>query len=281
MTTEASEDSVFFARELKRLPVLSREEETELAQDYAKTQNPKARRRLVEGHLRLVMKLAYECRSRQIPMTDLIQEGCVGLLKAVERYDPNRGVRLSSYAAWWIRAHMYQYIMTNVRLVRVATTFAQRKLFFALRRERAKLACLGTADAAPEIAANLDVSAADVIEMEKRLDAQDVSLDQDVSIDSAALDSADRPDRELEEHDLHRVVRDVVDEVLPTLEGREQVIFQNRLMTENPLTLQELGEKFGISRERARQLEERIKDRLRARLTAALSTDPIASSAAA
>jgi RNA polymerase sigma-32 factor len=271
MPQHSFSDTDQFMATVKRLPVLTREEETRLATEYVQTKHPDLRRQLVEGHLRLVVKIAHECRSRHVPLQDLIQEGCLGLMKAVEKYDPTRGVRLPSYAAWWIRAYIFQYIMTNSRVVRVATTFAQRKLFFSLRREQARMQRAGLEAAPAELAKHLGVAEKDVVEMSMRLGSQDVQFDTAAAFSSKvptefeeALGRPPRPDEEVESHDLRQAVREKVESVESTLEKRDRFIFEHRLMAEKPLTLQELGKRCGISRERARQLEERLKSRLRA-----------------
>jgi RNA polymerase sigma-32 factor len=258
-----------FTRALKDLPLLTRKEEVQLAQQYRDTHDPALARRLVESHLRLVVKIARQCCSRQSLLPDLIQEGCLGLIRAVEKYDPDRGIRLSSYAAWWIRAYIYQYIMANSRMIKVATTFTQRKLFFNLNRETNRLERAGKEVEAKEIAARLGVSEKAVVEMSTRLNGREVQFDTTVAVDSAPDECLSgicvplRPDEEVENRELQSAIRKKLDELVGTLETRERLIFEERLLAEKPITLRELGQRFGISRERARQLEERLKKRLR------------------
>jgi RNA polymerase sigma-32 factor len=259
-----------FIRVLKDLPLLTRKEEVALAQKYRETHDPALARRLVESHLRLVVKIARQCCSRQSLLPDLIQEGCLGLIRAVEKYDPDRGIRLSSYAAWWIRAYIYQYIMANSRMIKVATTFTQRKLFFNLNRECNRLERAGKEVEPKEIAARLGVSEKAVIEMSARLNGREVQFDTTVAVDPPSADEClgginvpQRPDEEVETRELQGAIRKKLDELVLTLETRERLIFEERLLAEKPITLRELGQKFGISRERARQLEERLKKRLR------------------
>jgi RNA polymerase sigma-32 factor len=259
-----------FIRVLKDLPLLTRKEEVALAQKYRETHDPALARRLVESHLRLVVKIARQCCSRQSLLPDLIQEGCLGLIRAVEKYDPDRGIRLSSYAAWWIRAYIYQYIMANSRMIKVATTFTQRKLFFNLNRECNRLERAGKEVDPKEIAARLGVSEKAVIEMSARLNGREVQFDTTVAVDPPSADEClgginvpQRPDEEVENRELQGAIRKKLDELVGTLETRERLIFEERLLAEKPITLRELGQKFGISRERARQLEERLKKRLR------------------
>jgi RNA polymerase sigma-32 factor len=259
-----------FIRVLKDLPLLTRKEEVALAQKYRETHDPALARRLVESHLRLVVKIARQCCSRQSLLPDLIQEGCLGLIRAVEKYDPDRGIRLSSYAAWWIRAYIYQYIMANSRMIKVATTFTQRKLFFNLNRECNRLERAGKEVEPKEIAARLGVSEKAVVEMSTRLNGREVQFDTTVAVDPPSADEClgginvpQRPDEEVENRELQGAIRKKLDELVGTLETRERLIFEERLLAEKPITLRELGQKFGISRERARQLEERLKKRLR------------------
>lgn len=259
-----------FIRVLKDLPLLSRKEEVELAQRYRETKDRALARRLVESHLRLVVKIARQCCSRQSLLPDLIQEGCLGLIRAVEKYDPDRGIRLSSYAAWWIRAYIYQYIMANSRMIKIATTFTQRKLFFNLNRECSRMERAGKDVDPKEIAARLGVSEKAVIEMSARLNGREVQFDTTVAVDPPspgeclhAINVPMRPDEEVEARELQSVIRKKLNEVVGTLETRERLIFEERLLADKPITLRELGARFGISRERARQLEERLKKRLR------------------
>jgi RNA polymerase sigma-32 factor len=269
-TREAvSDQAKQFIKGLKRFPILSREEETRLAIQYRDTKDPEVARKLVEGHLRLVVKIARECSSRKALLPDLIQEGCLGLIKAVAKYDPTKGVRLSSYASWWIRAYMFQYIMANARVLRVATTFAQRKLFFSLRRESEKMKGAGGTVDTKELAAKLGVAEADVREMEERLNGRDVQYDTTAAVESRSGDYGELPgdtvlpDQAVEAREFQSAVRRKLKDLRDQLEARERLIFDERLVAENPITLQELGQRCGISRERARQIEERLKMRLR------------------
>jgi len=252
----------------KDSPLLTLEQEQELAREYRRTGDRVIVQRLVESHLRLVVSIARQCCSRPGLLPDVIQEGCLGLMRAVEKYDPDRGIRLSSYAAWWIRAYVYQYIMANSRLMKVATTFAQRKLFFNLNRETERLRREGKEPDAKEIASRLNVPESTVIEMTNRLGARDVNFDTTGGVDSPderrdGIVVPLRPDEDVEKRQLHAAIRRKMEQVAKDLDPRERVIFEQRLIGENPITLRELGARFGISRERARQLEERLKNRLR------------------
>jgi len=254
----------------KNAQLLTREEEVALARQYRENHDPAVARRLIESHLRLVTKIARQCCSRRELLPDLIQEGCLGLMRAVEKYDPERGIRLSSYAAWWIRAFIYQHIMANSRMMRVATTFTQRKLFFNLNREYERLGRGGKEVDPKEVARNLGVSEEAVIEMRARLGGREVPFETTVAVDSASehqrLDGAaapTRPDEMVEERELNHAVARRRDEIVATLDERDRIIFDERLAAERPLTLRQLGDRFQVSRERARQLETRLKNRLR------------------
>jgi RNA polymerase sigma-32 factor len=250
--------------------LLNREEEVDLARRYRETHDPAVARQLIESHLRLVAKIARECCSHRELLPDLIQEGSLGLMRAVEKYDPDRGIRLSSYAAWWIRAYVYQYILANSRMMRLATTFTQRKLFFNLNRECQRLERSGQEATSKDIAANLNVPEKAVIEMRARLGGREVPFETTLAVDSGAanqrLDGAaapERPDDVIEERDLRSAVAKRRNEIQGTLDARERVIFDERLTAEKPITLRQLGLRFGVSRERARQIENRLKLRLR------------------
>ena len=260
-----------YMREVQRHPLLSPDEEHTLAVKYSQTGDVVAAARLVTANLRLVVKLAYEYRRAYKNMMDLVQEGNIGLMQAVKRYDPYRGVKLSSYAAWWIRAYMLRFILNNWRLVKIGTTQAQRKLFFNLNKEKARLSAMGIEPTHAEIAKRLNVEESEVTEMDRRLARSDASLDAPVG------DSDDRtttrlellpahdasPDRLAESAELSQILRVKLEEFRKTLAGKDVVIFDKRLTADEPLTLQELGDEFGVSRERVRQLEARLTGKLR------------------
>jgi RNA polymerase sigma-32 factor len=204
---------------------------------------------------------------------DLIQEGNIGLMQAVKRYDPYRGVKLSSYAAWWIRAYILRFILNNWRLVKLGTTQAQRKLFFNLRKKRAELQSLGIDPTNAEVAKQLNVPESEVEEMDVRLQASERSLDAPVGdSEGRAIAKVDMmpstvegPEAIMADGELQALLKDKLANFRKTLEGKgkELAIFDERLVADEPLTLQELGDRFGISRERVRQLEQRLTGRLR------------------
>jgi RNA polymerase sigma-32 factor len=272
-----------YIQETKRYQLLSREEEHELAVRLTEHGDTDAARRLIEANLRLVVKIAYEYRRAYRNLLDLVQEGNIGLMQAVRKYDPYRGVKLSSYAAWWIRAYILKFILNNWRLVKIGTTQAQRKLFFNLRKEKERLEQLGFTPTPALLAENLDVAERDVIEMEKRLSAPDASLDAPMPggeddgaartrMDFLPTEEGERPDRQVAQNQFQELLRGKLERFAETLEGREATIFRERWLTDAPLTLQQIGDQYGITRERARQLEKRLLGRLRKFLEKELGT---------
>ncbi|MCK6591811.1 MAG: RNA polymerase factor sigma-32 [Polyangiaceae bacterium] len=260
-----------YLREVQRHPLLTPEEEKTLTVHYTKTGDVATAARLVTANLRLVVKLAYEYRRAYKNIMDLIQEGNIGLMQAVKRYDPYRGVKLSSYAAWWIRAYILRFILNNWRLVKLGTTQAQRKLFFNLNKEKSKLSALGIEPTAAEIASRLNVDEKEVIDMDRRLSSSEASLDAPVgdvegrSIARVELMPSSTNDVEtiFEAAEVGELVHNRLQRFRETLKGKDIVIFDKRMAAEDPLTLQELGDEFGISRERVRQLEARLTTKLR------------------
>lgn len=262
-----------YMQDVQRYPLLSREEEHELAVEYHETGNVEAAARLVTANLRLVVKIAYDYRRAYKNLLDLVQEGNIGLMQAVKKYDPYKGVKLSSYAAWWIRAYILRFILNNHRLVKLGTTQAQRKLFFNLKKEKARLSAMGIEPTAEVIAQRLDVPKSEVTNMERRLGAGDMSLDAPVSpgLDggrpTARIELLPSPGQQVDDAiadaEVSRLLTDKIHEYGATLEGKEKVIFTDRLVAEEPRTLQDLGDEFGVSRERVRQIEKRLQGKLR------------------
>ena len=262
-----------YLREVQRHPLLTPEKTHELAAKFVETQDPRIAAQLVTANLRLVVKIAYEYRRAYKNIMDLVQEGNIGLMQAVKRYDPYRGVKLSSYAAWWIRAYILRFILNNWRLVKLGTTQAQRKLFFNLRKKKAELQAMGIDPTNEEVAKQLNVPVADVAEMDVRLAANEKSLDAPVGdADGRAISRVDMmpatsagPETQMADEELQSLLKDKLAEFRKTLGDKEKdlAIFDQRLVADDPLTLQDLGDKFGISRERVRQLEQRLLGRLR------------------
>ncbi len=261
-----------YMEELRHYPILDRDEEHALALHYEKTQDQDAARRLIGSNLRLVVKLAREYQGVSQNLLDLVQEGNLGLVRSLRTYEPARGIRLSTYASWWIRAYILKYILDNARLVRFGKTEAQRKLFFNLRKERDRLEAAGITPSAEALAASMNVPERDVVSMERRLAQPDLSLDAPVDreesegrsyLDRLESPSTERPDWLAEASDHHEQLRRTVHGFAQTLSGRDRIIFDQRLYADEPETLQMLADRFGISRERTRQLEQRIVDGLR------------------
>ena len=261
-----------YLRSLRRHTLLSREEEHELAVHYVQTHEMAPARKLITANLRLVVKIAQEYRREHRNLLDLIQEGNVGLIQAVQRYDPFRGVKLSTYAAWWIRAYILKFILANWRIVRIGTTQAQRRLFFNLRRERERMEKMGIETDSKRLAAVLDVSEGDVVEMERRLAAAEMSLDAPVRSEGLAgrtqgdmvpAAPSARPDLQVENGEFQELLRTKLEAFGANLHDRELQIFRRRLLADQPTTLEQLGADHGVSRERARQIEERLKKKLR------------------
>ncbi len=271
-----------YMRETRRYPLLTPDEEHALATRLVEHGDTQAARKLIEANLRLVVKIAYEYRRAHKNLLDLVQEGNIGLIQAVSKFDPYRGVKLSSYAAFWIRAYILKFVLNNWRLVKIGTTQAQRKLFFNLRKEREKLEQLGFQPTTALLAEKLDVPEKEVIDMERRLGAPEASLDAPLGsgnddegtrtrLDYLPSDDV-RPDRAVAQSEFSELLRGKLEAFAKTLEGREQTIFRERWLTEEPLTLQEIGDRYQVSRERARQLEKRMLDRLKKYLEAELGT---------
>ncbi|MCA9682228.1 MAG: RNA polymerase factor sigma-32 [Myxococcales bacterium] len=264
-----------YMAEVRRHPLLTREEEHELAVRWVEEGDREAAKRLVTSNLRLVVKIANEYRRGYQNLLDLVQEGNIGLIKAVQKYDPYRGVKLSTYSGWWIRAYVLKHILNNWRLVKIGTTQNQRKLFFNLRKQREALVKAGIDPTAENIAKGLDVSTEEVVEMQKRMAAPDASLNAPLGsgddpgtrtgLDVLEDDDAD-PEDEVSSAQFKRMLHDKLRIFGATLEGREAEIFRERLVADEPITLQDLGDRWGVSRERARQVEKRMVLRLRAYL---------------
>ena len=262
-----------YLREIQRHPLLTPEETHALAVKFLQSQDSVAAAKLVTSNLRLVVKIAYEYRRAYKNIMDLVQEGNIGLMQAVKRYDPYRGVKLSSYAAWWIRAYILRFILNNWRLVKLGTTQAQRKLFFNLRKKRAELAALGIDPTDAEVAKRLNVPESDVAEMDVRLTSSEKSLDAPVGdAEGRSIAKVDMmpsgwegPESLVADEELQTLLKEKLAEFRKTLTGKEKdlAIFDERLVADDPLTLQELGDRFGISRERVRQLEQRLTSKLR------------------
>ena len=256
------------------IPVLSREEEFELTQEFFKTEDVKLAHKLVISHLRFVVHIAKSYAGYGLPLADIIQEGNVGLLKAVKKFDPEKGVRLVSFAVHWIRAEIHEFILKNWRIVKIATTKAQRKLFFNLRSKKQSTGWL-TDDEAKKIAKDLDVSVKEVMHMENRLNSTDSAFD--LGADDEDDERAFSPSQYLEDHSFspeliveqenyEQINHGALLKGVANLDRRSQEIIRSRWLDDEKLTLNELADKFDISAERIRQIEATAFKKLKANL---------------
>lgn len=259
-----------YIAEISRYTLLSREEEYELAVQLFDENDTSAANRLVTSNLRLVVKIAMEFQKNYSNILDLIQEGNVGLIHAVRKYDPYRGVKLSSYSAWWIRAYIMKFLMDNKSLVKIGKTGAQRRLFFNLKKEAEKLYNTDGAFDTKLLAQNLNVKESDVEDVRGRIFGSDVSLDakvfenSTVSLQDVLPDQRISVDDRMIDDETKTRFQELLNGFKLTLGKKDRFIFENRLLKENPLTLQEIGDIYSFTRERARQLEKRILNKFKA-----------------
>lgn len=272
----SSKDSLhLYLREVGRFPMLKPDEEFELARRVQKTGDSDAAFRLVSSHLRLVVKIAMDFQRRWMQnVLDLIQEGNVGLMRAVNKFDPDKGIKFSYYAAFWIRAYILKFIMDNWRMVKIGTTQAQRKLFYNLNRERQKLIAEGFDPDAATLAERLGVGEEQIVEMQQRLDASDMSLDATVGDESGNATRMDflpalgpGIEEKLAGMEIAQLLQDKLRDILPSLSEKEAYILEHRLLTDDPVTLREIGERYNVTRERVRQLEARLLQKLKTHLS--------------
>ncbi len=262
-----------YVQAVNAIPMLSQERETELGRRYRSQEDLAAASQLVLSHLRLVVAVARNYMGYGLPQADLVQEGNIGLMKAVKRFDPERGVRLASFAIHWIKAEIHEYILRNWRMVKIATTKAQRKLFFNLRSMKASAAAL-TRREIKQVAQTLNVKESDVIEMEQRLQGGDVPLepspddgDEPVTPIAYLADASAGPAEKLEHEQSERLRSAGLQHALSTLDDRSRRIIRSRWLAEShPKTLQELAEEFGVSAERIRQIEAKAMQKMKAQL---------------
>jgi RNA polymerase sigma-32 factor len=261
-----------YLAEVRKYPALTREEEQELSRRYRATGDREALFRLVTSNLMQVVRVALSFRRAARNLLDLVQEGNLGLLAAIERFDPELGVRLPTYAAWWIRAYIVKFLLDNVRLVRVGTTNARRKLLRNLRQEKTRLEAAGF-DVGPKMLADhFNVSEADVIDVERALHSQDVSLDaplsdtEDRTRGDLMASSGPTVEEDVARRELQGKVKAAIDRFRHGLGERELAILDERLLAEDPVTLQVIGDRFGTTREAVRQAETRLMARLKEHL---------------
>lgn len=271
-----------YMREVQQYDLLTAEEEVELvdllqnSEDIEKAK--RAAHRLVSSNLRLVVKIAFEYRNAYHQVMDLIQEGNVGLMKAVSKFDPSKGARLGYYASWWIRSYILKYILDNFRLVKIGTTQAQKKLFYQLMREKERLEAQGIQAAPKLLAERLDVREKDVVEMQTRLSQRGAELSIDTPLspgDSGSSsatysdfleDESDSVDDTVSENQLIEMIRSNVPELKSELNEKELKVMEDRILSESPKTLQQVADLYGISRERVRQIEANVIEKLRKKL---------------
>jgi len=259
-----------YISEINRFPVLSVDEEFRLAVRFEKYNDVEAAEKLVISNLRFVVKIAHEYRNYGIKLADLIQEGNIGLMHAVKKFDPYKGYRLISYAVWWIRAYIQNFIIKSWSLVKIGTTQAQRKLFFKLSQAKKKLETIAQKNPEfGEIAESLGVKEREIEEMDLRMSHRDLSLDAYINdesetthIDYLTYKGEDQEMALIKKEEMELVKRNIAG-ALSNLNERESYIVKHRIMTENPITLQEIGNKYNITRERARQIEKQALKKLR------------------
>jgi RNA polymerase sigma-32 factor len=271
--TDHENDLTRYLEESRKYPLLTVEQEQDLARRWRDRRDPEAIRQLVGSHLRLVIKIARSNRGYGLPMNDLISEGMVGLMQAAERFDPDRGFRFATYALWWIRATIQEYVLHSWSLVKIGTTAAQKRMFFNLRRIKSRLQLLDEGDLAPdavaEVARELGVREAEVVEMNRRLASGDQSLNAIVGGDSDQVwqdflvDERLDPETLIANADEFEKRRKLVRDALKLLPARDRRIVEQREMRDEPLTLEQLAQELGVSRERVRQLEVRALDTIR------------------
>ena len=261
-----------YLEEIRRFPMLEPEEEFILAKRWQEQGDTEAAHRLVTSHLRLVAKIAMGYRGYGLPLNEIISEGNVGLMQAVKRFDPDRGFRLATYAMWWIRAAIQEYILHSWSLVKMGTTAAQKKLFFNLRKLKGQMQAIDEGDLAPEtvkaIAERLDVTETEVVEMNRRLEGADRSLNVPLRVDSDTdwqdwlVDEAASQETHLVETDEFDHRMSLLHRAMSVLNERERHILTERRLKDEPTTLEELSGEYGISRERVRQIEVRAFEKL-------------------
>jgi RNA polymerase sigma-32 factor len=267
-----------YLQEIRKFPLLEPEEEYMLAKAWVDHQDPKAAHRLVTSHLRLAAKIAMGYRGYGLPQAEVISEANVGLMQAVKRFDPEKGFRLATYAMWWIRAAIQEYILRSWSLVKMGTTSAQKKLFFNLRKAKAKLGALEEGDLRPEnvaqIARDLSVTEAEVVEMNRRLAGSDASLNATVGSDGEGatqwqdwLEDEDSDQAaDYAERDELQARRSMLTEAMSVLNERERDILVQRRLSDEPVTLEDLSASYGVSRERIRQIEVRAFEKLQGKM---------------
>jgi RNA polymerase sigma-32 factor len=262
-----------YLAEIRKYPLLTREQEVELAKKYYETKDPVAAQALVTANLRFVVKVAAEYSRFGARMIDLIQEGNMGLMHGVREFNPYKGVRLITYAVWWIRGYIQEYLMKQYSLVKIGTTQNQKKLFYQLQRQKAELDAMGKSPDIKMLSSRLGIPEDEVAMMAQRMSGRDISLDRPVDDESGSslmdfqkVDSHS-PDEDLAIKEELTHLSDAIDELRPQLSEREKIILAERILADEPLTLQEIGEKYGITREAVRQMEARLMKKIKDQYT--------------
>lgn len=276
-----------YLAEIRRYPLLTKEQEHELAVRYRESGDPRAAERLVTANLRFVVKIAAEYSKFGAKLIDLIQEGNVGLMHAVREFNPYKGVRLITYAVWWIRGYIQEYLMRQYSMVRIGTTQAQRKLFYRLQKEKELLDAMGQEVTIPLLSSRLGVSEEEVASMTLRLSGRDLSLNQPLDAESSAslldMETSDEPgvDETLGKAEELDVLRRNIEAIRPRLSEKELYILDRRILADEPLTLQDIGEHYGVTREAVRQLEARLINRIRTAYNESVEVHPDAAGGSA
>ncbi len=262
-----------YLSEIRRYKILTKEEETALAKKYFETKDAAAAEALVKANLRFVVKVAAEYSKFGAKMIDLIQEGNVGLMHAVREFNPYKGARLITYAVWWIRGYIQEFLMRQYSMVRIGTTQNQRKLFYQLQREKEALDAMGIEPSAALIGSRLGIPEDEVRDMAQRMSGRDISLDRPLDDDSGTSlgdiqkSNNDEPlDEMLAREEQLDILKQKIEELRKDLSDREKIILDERVLNDDPLTLQEIGEKYGITREAVRQMESRLMKKIKAKM---------------
>ncbi|WP_413582612.1 RNA polymerase sigma factor RpoD/SigA [Bdellovibrio sp. HCB288] len=270
----SSDPLAIYLNEIRRYRVLTKEEEITLAKKYFETKDPEAAQALVKSNLRFVVKVAAEYSKFGAKMIDLIQEGNVGLMHAVREFNPYKGARLITYAVWWIKGYIQEYLMRQYSMVRIGTTQNQRKLFYQLQKEKNALDAMGIEPTTALISSRLGIPEDEVRDMAMRMTGRDVSLDKPVDEDSGTSlgdlqkspDNQAPLDEQLARQEQLEILKNKIEEIRPDLSDREKIILDERILNDEPLTLQEIGEKYGITREAVRQMEARLMKKIKAKM---------------
>ena len=268
---------VSYMEQIKKFPLLEAKEEYMLAKAWKNQGDVKAAHKLVTSHLRLVAKIASGYRGYGLPLSDLISEGNIGMMHAVKRFEPEKGFRLATYAMWWIKASIQEYILRSWSLVKIGTTAAQKKLFFNLKKIKSKISAIEDGDLTPDqvdkIATELSVPHKEVISMNRRISGSDYSLNSPVTDDSSGEwqdwleDDTQNQEASFADTEEYLIKKNILSDSLEYLNERERDIISERQLSENPLTLEELSNRYGVSRERIRQIEAKAFEKLQTKMT--------------